>query len=355
MFENKLKYKLSERQKNNALRKLSTPSGLVDFCSNDYLGLAQIHNSNNHRMGSTGSRLISGTTELYLQLEKDIAKYHHTESALIFNSGYDANLGFFSCIPQKEDTVIYDQLCHASIRDGIRLGLARSYAFKHNDASHLEEKLNQASGQAFVVVESVYSMDGDIAPLQEISDVCKRHDAKLIVDEAHAFGVFGDEGQGLANNIDTIARIYTFGKALGSHGATIVSNEIVNQYLINFSRPFIYTTALPPHAIERIQWGYQKIKHSKERQQLHNNIAYFKSNCDNNGLIESKSAIQCVVIGGNTQTRKAANYLSENNLDVKPILHPTVAKGQERLRICLHAFNNEEEIHKLCQLINTIK
>jgi 8-amino-7-oxononanoate synthase len=355
MFEDKLKNKLSEREKNNSLRQLSITSGLVDFCSNDYLGFAQKQNPNQQAMGSTGSRLISGNTPLHLLLEKEIAKCHQTEAALIFNSGYDANLGFFSCIPQKEDTVIYDQLCHASIRDGIRLGLARSFAFQHNDTIQLQEKLKQATGQAFVVVESIYSMDGDHSPLEKIASICKTYDAKLIVDEAHAFGIFGYKGQGLCQNIDTFARIYTYGKALGSHGAAIVGSQLLHDYLLNFSRPFIYTTALPPHAIERISWAYQNIENTEERKKLKQNIAYFKANCKNTKLIESNSAIQCVLIGGNSPTKKAAIQLSKHHLDVRPILHPTVAIGQERLRICLHSFNTKEEIYNLCQQINSFQ
>jgi 8-amino-7-oxononanoate synthase len=352
MFEEKLKNKLSEREKNNSLRKLSTTSELVDFCSNDYLGFAKQHHPNEYPMGATGSRLISGTSNLHIQTEQEIAKYHNTEAALIFNSGYDANLGFFSCVPQKEDTVIYDQLCHASIRDGIRLGLARSFAFKHNDLNHLKEKMSQASGQIFVVVESVYSMDGDFSPLEELSSLCKTYQAKLIVDEAHAFGVFGSKGQGLCQ--DAYARIYTFGKALGSHGATVVGSQLLIDYLINFSRPFIYTTALAPHSVKRISWAYQQITTAKERIQLQDNIAYFKSNCQHKRLIESSSAIQCILIGGNDNTKKIAQHLATHHFDVRAILHPTVEQGKERLRICLHAFNTKREILELCQLINNI-
>jgi len=354
MLEDKLKNKLKKREENNSLRKLSPTSDLVDFCSNDYLGYAQIQSLNTQKMGATGSRLISGTTELHIHLEKKVAEYHKTEAALIFNSGYDANLGFFSCIPQKEDTVIYDQLCHASIRDGIRLGLARSFAFKHNNTVHLEEKIKQANGQVFVVVESVYSMDGDFSPLKAISMVCEKYNANLVVDEAHAFGMFGRNGKGLCQEINTYARIYTFGKALGSHGATIVGSKTIKDYLINFSRPFIYTTALPPHAIERISWAYQQIRRTEEREKLIDNIAYFKSNCKHSNLISSNSAIQCIIISGNAETKKAAQLLSKNNFYIKPILHPTVPEGQERLRICLHAFNTKEQINKLCQLINNI-
>lgn len=355
MLVTKLKKKLSEREKNKTLRKLINTSGLVDFCSNDYLGFAKKHTPSQLEMGGTGSRLISGNSPIHLQVEKEIAHFHNSEAALIFNSGYDANLGFFSCIPQKGDTIIYDQLCHASIRDGIRLGVARSFAFKHNDTRHLEEKLNHARGQTFVIVESVYSMDGDFSPLKAIASLCGKYDAKLVIDEAHAFGLFGPEGSGLCYEINSFARIYTFGKALGSHGAVIVSSQVVVDYLINFSRPFIYTTALPPHAIERIQWAYKNIKNTKKRKILHEKIAYFKLHCKHQNLIESQSAIQCIVIGGNSQTKNAAQLLSNEYFDVRPILHPTVEKGKERLRICLHVFNTKEEIFELCQLINSIK
>jgi 8-amino-7-oxononanoate synthase len=352
MSEDKLKYLLDQRVQKNALRELKLSNSLVDFCSNDYLGFSKKTWNIKASSGSTGSRLISGNTSLHQEVEKEIAKFHLSPAALTYNSGYDANLGFFSCVPQKEDTVIYDQLCHASIRDGIRLGTARNYSFQHNNISDLKSKIDNASGDVFVVIESIYSMDGDEAHLKEISALCQEHEAKLIIDEAHAGGVFGETGQGLTKDIEAYARIYTFGKAFGCHGAAIVGSKILKDYLINFSRPLIYSTALSPHSILCIREAYALMPSCLERKQLHQNIKLFTENCQHTGLINSKSAIQCILTGGNNETKEAALSLQKNGFDIRPILHPTVAEGTERIRICLHAFNTKEEILNLCQLLN---
>jgi len=349
MLEDRLQKKLADRQNKNALRELTVSSSKIDFCSNDYLGFSKKEWKSSESHGATGSRLISGNSQLHQTAEKLIADFHETEAALLFNSGYNANLGLLSCVPQKEDTIIYDQLCHASIRDGIKLGLARNFSFKHNDTFHLEEKLKQASGIPFVIVESVYSMDGDFAPLQEIMRLCQTYNAHLIIDEAHALGVFG---KGLAHSIDCFAKIYTYGKAMGSHGAAIVGSKTLIHYLINFSRPLIYTTALSPQSVARIMWAYEEVERCTNKEKLMDNISLFKEKCKHPQLIPSSSAIQCIIIGGNEQTKRFAKHLQVNNFDVRPILHPTVAEGSERLRICLHSFNTPEEISKLCDLIN---
>ena len=195
-------------------------------------------------------------------------------------------------------------------------------------------------------------MDGDAAPLGNISRCCKKHKAKLIVDEAHALGVFGSIGDGLAKDQDCIARIYTYGKALGGHGAAVVGSKVLIDFLINFSRPLIYTTALPPHSIKRIQWGYESLNDNKERSELQQRIHLFKEHCKHPRLLNSLSPIQCIVIGGNKETKQFASKLQQYQFDVRPILHPTVAKGAERIRICLHAFNTEKDILRLCELIN---
>ncbi len=352
MSEEKLTYLLQQRADKKSLRKLYVNDSLVDFCSNDYLGFAKIPSHNQASSGSTGSRLISGNTNLHQEVENQIAKFHQSEAALLYNSGYDANLGFFSCVPQKENTVIYDSFCHASIRDGIRLGTARNFSFQHNNLEDLKSKLKNANGNIFVVVESIYSMDGDQAPLQEISKICNLHKANLIVDEAHAGGVFGENGEGLAQNIPTFARIYTYSKAFGCHGAAVTGSNILKEYLINFSRPLIYSTALSPHSVACIQEAYAKMSKSEERKRMHQNIELFTSNCKHSGLIKSRSAIQCILIGGNQETKEMALSLQEGGLDVRPILHPTVAEGTERIRICLHSFNTKKEILHLCQLLN---
>jgi len=362
-----LKNQLNKRKEDGSLRELKYNKNLIDFSSNDYLGFARNtdlklnaqeilkNNQDSTRInGATGSRLISGQYPLYEKIEKYIATFHNAESALIFNSGYDANLGFFSCIPQKGDTILFDRLIHASIHDGIRLSKAQAMAFKHNDTKHLIELNEYTTGNVFVVAESIYSMDGDAAPIEELIKVCKKNDWHLVIDEAHALGVCGNKNDGLLNTelyaAACFARIYTFGKALGAHGAAIVGSKLLTDYLVNFSRPFIYTTALPPEALAQILASYQYLSIAeKESLILKKNIALFQSQIQLHqiNITNSNSAIQCILIAGNENVNAAAVALQTKGFDVRAIRSPTVKKGSERLRICLHSFNSEEEIRSL--------
>ena len=362
-----LQYQLVKRKEGGSWRELKYNKDLIDFSSNDYLGFArnsalkikakEILEKNQElcRMnGATGSRLISGQYPLYEIVEKHIATFHHAESALIFNSGYDANLGFFSCIPQKGDTILFDRLIHASIHDGIRLSKAQAMAFKHNDIKHLNELKEYTTGNVFVIAESIYSMDGDAAPIEELIKVCKKNNWHLVIDEAHALGIYGNKNNGLIDTKtfadDCFARIYTFGKALGAHGAAIVGSQILIDYLINFSRSFIYTTALPPETLAHILAAYQYLPLAKEESEcLRKNIQLFNELMLQNQVTttESNSAIQCILIAGNENVNAAAVRLQINGFDVRAIRSPTVKKGTERLRICLHSFNSEEEIKNL--------
>jgi 8-amino-7-oxononanoate synthase len=356
---------LEKRKLDNSLRKLSKKEFAVDFCSNDYLGLArseklhslsQVNNFPFEKLnGSAGSRLLSGNSELFEALEEKIAKFHHAESALIFNSGYDANLGLLSCLPQKDDTVLYDELVHASIRDGIRLSHASAFSFRHNDTEHLKEKLSRASkGKVFIIVESVYSMDGDISPLKELVEIAGLYNAALIVDEAHSTGIYGENGEGLVCKMNLenkiFARVHTFGKALGTHGAAVVGSELLRNYLINFSRPFIYTTALPLHSLRSISAVYDLLPSlHQERTALFNKIHYFNNKALEMKIpvIESSSPIQGIIIPGNSYVKMMAEKCTDDNMDVRAVLSPTVPKTQERLRISLHSFNTEKEIDLL--------
>jgi len=358
--------KLQERQFAGNYRELKLTDGAIDFCSNDYLGFArsiplkqsidtEMADQKNSLNGSAGSRLLAGNTAYAEELEKYIADYHGYDAGLIYNSGYDANLGLFSSLPQKGDTIICDELIHASIIDGARLSFANRFSFKHNDLISLEEKLKNAKGNIYVVVESIYSMDGDMAPLKEIIELVNQHNAQLIVDEAHATGVFG---KGLIDQLNLqgkiFAQIVTFGKALGCHGAIILSNNLLRKYLINFSRSFIYTTAAPLHQLVAIKMAYNLLMNTNQQVKLHQNINYFKSQFIQNKyqLVKSDSAIQCVLLGSNEKAKALAGILQQNNLDVRPILSPTVAAGYERLRICLHSYNIASEISRLVKLIN---
>ena len=355
---------LEKRKSESRFRSLSANNNLIDFCSNDYLGLArseilkknienELKRFPDYQNGSTGSRLLSGNTGYAEELEQWIADFHRAEAGLIFNSGYDANLGLFSCIAQRNDTILYDELSHASIIDGIRLSLANALTFEHNNLKDLEEKLKQAKGKIFVSVESVYSMDGTLAPLKDIVALTEKYNAALIVDEAHATGVFGKEGrgrvceEGIEKNV--FARIHTFGKALGVHGAIVIGSKTLRDYLINYARPFIYSTALPFHSLVAIRCAYEVMITSPP--------AFASANLPQARPLQrrgGKSPIMSVIIPGNDEVRRVAKQLQEKGFDVRPIVSPTVPQGKERLRICFHSFNTEEEIDGLFHSLSVI-
>jgi len=309
--------------------------------------------------GSTGSRLLSGNYPLIEETENLIAHFHHANAALVFNSGYDANVGLLASVPQKEDVIIYDKLSHASIRDGIRLSFATSFSFLHNDLDDLEKKLTaatQSGSNIFVVTESVFSMDGDMAPLIEISELCEKYNAALIVDEAHATGVIGARGEGLVQQLELqnncFARVYTFGKACGCHGAAVLGSKKLKDYLINFARTFVYSTSLPPSAVAAINAAYTIFPTlNDERIHLNHLIEIFRSKALRYQVLKSDTPIQVVIIPGNNEVKKAADILQENSLDARAILYPTVPKGQERLRIVFHSFNTKDEVKKLVELL----
>ncbi len=367
-----IKALLQKRASEGNLRKLQVNHPPIDFCSNDYLGYSKLNakeeifvkgvsiNRSSNLFGSTGSRLISGNSHQTELLETEIAAFHSAEAALLFNSGYDANLGLLSSIANKNDLILYDELCHASIYDGMRLSFAKHYKFKHNQVKNLKELLDRhhaSYSSVFIVVESIYSMDGDTAPLKQIADLCKSYlNCYFIVDEAHALGVFGKDGRGLCNELaiekDCFARIYTYGKALGVHGACVVGSNELRDYLINFARSFIYTTALPIHSIDAIQQGYQLLKLNLGMNDLTNNINYFlESKNGINGFIESESAIHSLILGNKEKVEELEKTLAANQIYAKAIKSPTVKSGTERIRICLHAYNSKEEIDLLLSVI----
>ena len=379
LFPTALSQKLQQREASNALRKLPVSKDLIDFASNDYLGFSQsetIFNEtheyllqNNIKVnGATGSRLISGNHNLYAITEEFIANFHQAPSALIFNSGYDANVGFFSSVPQRSDVILYDELCHASIRDGITMSNAKSYKFQHNNPDDLERIILQLTTYnpqlttLYIVTESVFSMDGDCPNLEELVRLSEKYHCNLVVDEAHALGVFGDSGQGLVQSLDLqdklFARIMTFGKGLGCHGAAILGSAELKSYLVNFARSFIYTTGLSPHSVATILIAYQHLETEKvAMQNLKRNIQFFNQEKMQLGLkplfVYSKSAIQCAIIPGNEKVKSIANQLQEKGFDVKAILSPTVPEGQERLRFCLHSYNSNEEISNVLRLLSS--
>ncbi|WP_163409282.1 aminotransferase class I/II-fold pyridoxal phosphate-dependent enzyme [Flavobacterium ajazii] len=376
-----LNQKLENRKLNNSLRKLPAFNNLVDFSSNDYIGFSKSESIFKHthaylleneifQNGATGSRLISGNHSLYQIAETFISQFHDAESALIFNSGYDANIGFFSALPQRNDVILYDELSHASIRDGITMSNAKSYKFNHNDFEDLERLIikfqfskSQIPTNIYVVTETVFSMDGDSPNLEELVQLTEKYNCYLVVDEAHTLGVFGEKGEGLTQyqqlHHRIFSRIMTFGKGLGCHGAVVLGSIELKEYLVNFARSFIYTTGLSPHSVATILVAYQQLEIEKETiEKLRQNIILFNQQKNLLGLkpmfVRSKSAIQSAIIPGNGNVKQIAQQLQDKGFDVKPILSPTVPEGQERLRFCIHSYNTEEEINQVLEFLRDL-
>jgi 8-amino-7-oxononanoate synthase len=335
------------------VRSLKLSPGGVDFTSNDYLGLARSEELYKmiadataalprKRNGSTGSRLLSGNSSLAENTEQKLAFVFKSESALMFDSGYSANLAVLSTLPQRGDTIIMDELSHASLKDGARLSLATKWNFNHNDMVDLRAKLQIAKGEKWIVVESVYSMDGDESPLDEIISLAEEFAAHVIVDEAHTTGL-------VDNNKKVAVRVCTFGKAMGVHGACVCASQEIKDILINFSRPFIYTTAPSDHSFISVACAFDFLsKNIYLRDELSRTIDYFKSITP---WRTSNSQIQVVLIPGRENVVNAASRLQASGFDVRPILSPTVKEGEERLRICLHTFNTKPEIKGLIDAI----
>lgn len=355
---------LQKRKEQHLLRTLPLPPEGIDFYSNDYLGLAksdklteaireELARVPSSKSGATGSRLLSGNSHYAEGVEKKIAHFHNTESALIYSSGYTANLGLISCLATKDTTLFTDELIHASLIDGARLGQSKKVRFKHNDPNDLAQKIHQVKGQKLVIVESIYSMDGDICPLAEIVRVCKNQNAMLIVDEAHSMALTGENGEGLTQKLNLedqiLARILTFGKGSGIHGAAVVGPSWLREYQVNFSRSLIFSTAPSPHQFASIAAMYDVLpKIKKEREKLKDIISYFISKRDTSkGWIDSHSHIQSLIIPGNKQVVKVAGKLQAAGINALPIRKPSVAEGAERIRFCLHSYNTKEEINHL--------
>ena len=381
----KLLERLENRKHKNSFRSLGKMNALIDFSSNDYLGVVQhpalarviqtetrkiLKDVSHGASGATGSRLLTGNHALYTKLEELVSCFHESESALVFNSGYTANLGFFQSVPQRGDVIIYDEHSHASIRDGIKISDAKAYKFTHNELANLSQQLFKYSNtenvaEIYVVTESVFSMDGDSPDLVAISQLCEKYNARLIVDEAHALGVLGTQGQGLVQlyglSEKVFARVITFGKAGGAHGAAILGSTSLKEYLVNFARPFIYTTALPPHTIAGVLTFYTMLDEMKTSHMVENvrrlkkNINIFKSHIPRTGMdtyfIASVSAIQCAIIPGVERVKMLSQKLEQKGYDVKPILSPTVPAGSERLRFCIHSYNTKEQLHEVLEIL----
>ncbi|WP_300023866.1 8-amino-7-oxononanoate synthase [uncultured Maribacter sp.] len=378
-FPEKLQRALAARKKEKTFRSLQTLEGLIDFLSNDYLGFATneilfsktfqlLLTENVASNGSGGSRLLSGNHKLYNTLEPLLCDFYKSEATLVFNSGYDANMGLFSALPQRGDLVFYDEYVHASIREGIRMSHAKSYSFSHNDLTSLEKKValnvsrnEHADSAVYIVTESVFSMDGDTPPLKAFAKFAKTNGYHLIVDEAHAVGVLGKNGAGLIPELklekEVFARTVTFGKAFGCHGAAVLGSKNLKDYLVNFAKPLIYTTALTPHTLATIITAHEYIGElgKEPNASLKRNIDFFKKQLSIHKIkehfIPSDTAIQGCIIPGSKMAKEVSKKLIDKGFNIKAILSPTVPDGQERLRICLHSFNSTEEIGLLVKLL----
>ncbi|KAI8819350.1 pyridoxal phosphate-dependent transferase [Fimicolochytrium jonesii] len=411
-LETQLSVALSRRRAQNLLRSTPIPrQGLTDFSSNDYLGLARTPQLHSHflsalqhqapwqrrrfypgsddayqssnttqlpreTLGSTGSRLLTGNSSTALDLEQYLADYHSSPSALLFNSGYDANLSLLSTLPQPDGGVLHDEFVHASMHDGIRMCRARREnvrSFRHNDVEDLENVLVHMLGSeeeaaqngrkycktVVVAIESLYSMDGDIAPLREIATLLSRFDGRaiLVVDEAHSTGTYGAGGRGLVSHLGleskVFARLHTFGKAVGAHGAVVLGPAVLREYLCNYARPLVYSTMMAGHALLAIRCAYEVMEGEAEARQARLNglIEVFKSAMRDLPptveLLHSDTMVQGIVFPGNANVVMLAKVLQDKRFDVRPIRSPTVPVGTERVRVCLHAHNTAEEIQDL--------
>ncbi len=361
--------RLAARAETGLLRRLQVPpAGLVDFASNDYLGLAQsgqlaaavqqksLTQPTALGTGATGSRLLTGNSAAAEALEARIAAYHRAESALLFSTGYAANLGFFGAVPQRGDTVLYDEAVHASVRDGLRLGLAKNLSFRHNDLADLERKLRFARGTVYVAVESLYSMDGDRAPLPELATLCHQHGLFLVVDEAHTTGVDGPGGAGqvvaLGLENAVFARLMTFGKAAGAAGAAWVGPRELRDYLINFARSFIYSTALPPLLLTTLEAAYDLLPTlDAARAHLTSvSTALGAALAEVPGLRtlgERSHIVHAAIPHNQKQLPELASAVRASGFDVRAILPPTVPAGSARLRVIAHAHNSVADVRAL--------
>lgn len=416
-MEDRMRDQLSKRRQNGSLRtplpinSLREQSGF-DFSTNDYLGLAQSDKQKKKVdelyqaqsmvcLGATGSRLLSGDSLYARNLEDWLAELHHRPTATIFNSGYDANLSILSSTIIPGDLVILDELCHNSIVMGIRMSRSRDFrTFPHNDVAALQRILEESPSHecCLIIVESVYSMDGDVAPLKDIMDLAARHNAQVVVDEAHGLGIYGRSNRHdleLATTITTrgasyqqqrsayggtgvlaaleleqhpalLCSVHTFGKAAGCHGAIICGSTVLREFLWNYARPFVYSTSLPLHSLVAIKASYMTMIGARGEERRAKTFALVKlfrhimeealSFSPLVSLWPSPSPIQALLVAGNDVCVEfCKQMLDRYKIRLYPIRAPTVPLGQERVRIICHAHNTEDQIRYLCKgLLQTL-
>jgi 8-amino-7-oxononanoate synthase len=367
----RLREELKRLESGRQLRRLEQVQG-IDLSSNDYLGLASDPRlkraviralEQGERAGSTGSRLLSGNAERWENLESEFAQYVGSEASLFFSSGYAANTGLLSAVLGPDDIVYSDNANHASIIDGIRLSKARKVIFPHLDLNFLEDRLRASppGGHRFIVVESVFSMEGDRAPLREIAGLSERHGAELIVDEAHATGVFGPEGRGAiaeeARPPCVLASVHTCGKAFGSAGAFVACSEVLKQFLVNRARSFIFSTALPPYLAAQVSASINIVREADDlRARLHSLAAALQAQLRAQGWNTGNSASQIVpvILGSNELALATAARLQRACFAVRAIRPPSVPEGTSRLRLSLNARLSFEDLQRLTQALGTV-
>ena len=367
-FENRIKRRLEELDHQGLKRELREPAG-VDLSSNDFLSLSK-HPLVKARMaeavlkegtGSTASRLLRGHRQMFTEVERRFADFKLAQRSLYFGSGYAANVAVLSTFPEKGDVVFSDRLNHASIIDGIRLSAAKRKIFDHCNVDNLRELLigDQSTGQRFIVTESLFGMDGDKAPLAEYAKLCEETGAVLIVDEAHAVGVFGERGSGLieARGMDhaNIISVNPAGKALGVGGAFVAGSEWMVDYLIQRGRTFIFSTAPPPAMADALVVSMEIITNEPDRRRkVLNNSALLRRLISDIGfdVEQCDSPIIPIIIGENDQAISVAAELQSLGFDVRAIRPPTVPIGTARLRISVHCELTEDTIHSF---VNALK
>jgi 8-amino-7-oxononanoate synthase len=355
-LERRLRLKLEDLQQDGLRRMLAPPAG-IDLCSNDYLGLAA-HPFLKQRMaaavceegcGSTGSRLLRGERECFTSVERRFARFKGAGRALYFSSGYLANIGVLATFAEAGDVIFSDQRNHASLIDGARLSRARRIVYPHNDVDALARLLaeERGPGQKFVVTESLFSMDGDFAPLKEYAALCRATESALIVDEAHAVGIYGARGSGCIEacgvEADVFVSINTAGKALGVAGAFVAGPEWAIESLVQSARPFIFSTAPTPAVAAAIEASLDMIAAEPERRsRLLVLAAYLRERLG----VAGTSQIIPVILGTNERAVETAAELQANGFDVRAIRPPTVPAGTARLRISLNASLSEDDLDR---------
>jgi 8-amino-7-oxononanoate synthase len=346
-------------------RSLTSRAG-IDFASNDYLALAHAPRMRQAvvtaieagtPIGAGGSRLLRGNCDEHERLEAQAAKFFQTETALFFGSGYVANFAVITTLPQRGDLIVFDSLVHASIHEGVRAGRANFRESKHNDLSSIESVIRTwrtegGTGRVWIVVESLYSMDGDFAPLDELMALATRHDAFLIVDEAHATGVYGEQGRGLTapyHDRDNLVVVHTCGKALGVAGALVTAPRVLHEFMINRCRPFIFATAPSPLTAVAVSEALAILQDEPERrQQLADLVAFTRREIEVRQLWRpSGSQIVPYIVGDNQRAMSLASALQARGFDVRGIRPPTVPEGTARLRISLSLNVTQDDVRAM--------